>query len=115
MKYLLQQSIAQGKFQNHFTFQANHALNEYAYDEAPVLAGAGVVNLSAPKKMYVILEVRAAGAWSLTYRNSDTQAPPYTRNGSGNALFPQEFVCEQAVFTGVTEVSGYWIEAGNTR
>lgn len=114
MKVPNQQSIAVSRILNHFTFQANHRVNEYDLGSAAILAGAGTVSLQDPKKIYVILEVRAAGAWSVAYRNSDSKAGPYTRNGSGNAVFPQEFICERAQFTGVTEVSGYWIGAIST-
>ncbi|WCL51511.1 hypothetical protein [Leptospira sp. GIMC2001] len=72
---------------------------------------AGAVSLNEEDRFYAITEVRAAGAWTCAYKNSDPNADDQNRNGSGNQLFPVPWIVERAVFTDVTEVSGYFIPA----
>ena len=70
-------------------------------------AVAGAVNLSNPKRIYCITEVRSGGAWSVSYVNNGNQ---YTRNGSGSIHYYFPISSESLQFTGVTEVSGFFLE-----
>ncbi|TGK79268.1 hypothetical protein EHQ23_19645 [Leptospira bourretii] len=96
-KFLAAQDIARAPYANHFT----------------ELHDTNVVNLNDPQKIYVITEVRSGGAWTCEYTNSSADGEVYTRNGSGiQTFFPKAFVGENLKFTGVTEVSGFFIPAG---
>ncbi len=95
-RFIQAQDVARAQFANHFT--EPHS--------------GGAVNLVDEKKIFAITEVRAGGAWSCVYFNSDKEGREFTRNGSGNASFFIPWVAETMRFTGVTEVSGYWIPAG---
>lgn len=99
-KMIQAQDVARAPFSNAFTLQDN----------------AGAVVLNDPERVYAITEVRASGAWTASYSNSDRDGEVYTRNGSGNSQFtPIPWVAEDVSFSGVDEVSGYWIPAGRTR
>lgn len=96
-KFLALQDIARAPYANHFT----------------ELHDTNVVNLNDPLKIFVITEVRAGGAWTCEFTNSSADGKIYIRNGNGIQSFvPQAFVGESLKFTGVTEVSGYFIPAG---
>lgn len=95
-RFIQAQDVARAPYANHFT----------------VPHSGGAVTLINDKKIFAITEVRSAGAWSCIYFNSDEEGIEYTRNGNGNASFFIPWVAEHLRFTGVTEVSGYWIPAG---
>lgn len=96
-RFIQRQDIDRAKCSNHFTLQGS----------------AGALVLQDPNRIYAITEVRAAGAWSCTFSNSDPDGLVYTRNGSGSGQFnPVPWVGEVFNFTGIQEVSGFWIPAG---
>lgn len=87
------------KVQNHFTQQGE----------------AGVVSLADEQLYFAILEVRAAGAWTCIYNNLDPNRDVSTRNGNGDLSFAVPWIVNTANFTGVEEISGYYVKGMRTR
>ncbi|MBE7411402.1 MAG: hypothetical protein HS129_04945 [Leptospiraceae bacterium] len=95
MKFVHPNDQERGEIQNNFTLQGS----------------GGALVLNDRDKLYLITEVRASGAWSCNYTNSKGES--YTRNGSGNTLLHPPWSAEILVFSGILEVSGYFMEVGN--
>jgi len=94
VKFIHPQDLKRSSLQNNFTLQGT----------------AGILNLIDSKKFYCITEVRASGAWSCNYINSKGES--FNRNGSGNLQYTVPWSAEAFNFTGILEVSGFFMEVG---
>ncbi|MDI7166627.1 hypothetical protein [Leptospira santarosai] len=93
------QDLELARINNHFTIPLNGG------------NGNSEIILNDKEKIFVILEVRALGAWTIDYLNNSAkdEIQEYTRNGNGNEQFTVPFAVEKATLTGISEVSGFFI------
>ncbi|ULH29242.1 hypothetical protein [Leptospira weilii] len=91
-----------------FTFQDFFRLEIQNQFTAP-----GNLVLNAPDRMYFITEIAASGAWTIHVKgnNADQDLRNYDRHGSGDKQFFRPICASEASFNGVSEVSGFWINA----
>ncbi|EMJ64581.1 hypothetical protein [Leptospira sp. P2653] len=88
------QDFSRLEFQNQFTVPGNTVLDE-------------------KDRMYFITEVVASGNWTIYIKgnNADQDLRNYDRHGSGDKQFFRPICASEASFNGVSEVSGFWINA----
>ncbi|PJZ51562.1 hypothetical protein CH380_19120 [Leptospira adleri] len=104
-KVFTAQDLELSRINNHFTIPL------VSVDEEGNPIPSPKIVLTNPERIFVILEVRAAGPWTITYLNNSAkdEEQEYTRNGNGNEQFTVPFSVEKATLTGISEVSGYFI------
>ncbi|TGK41216.1 hypothetical protein [Leptospira andrefontaineae] len=73
----------------------------------------GSVELNDPKKLYFITAIHATGAWTIlgSTLNQDPKFRPFTKNGTGPIQFLFPLCLEEASFSGILEVTGFFIPA----
>ncbi|TGM04869.1 hypothetical protein EHQ76_07445 [Leptospira barantonii] len=94
LKSLTFQDFSRLEFQNQFTVPGNTILN-------------------ANDRLYFITEVTSPGAWTIHAKgnNADQNLRNYDRRGTGDKQFFRPICASEVSFSGVTEVSGFWINA----
>lgn len=65
--------------------------------------------LNDPNRIYFVTSIRGTN-WTMNVKNNGNQ---YTRSGSTDMQFYVPVVANVIVFTGITEVSGFYIELTN--
>ncbi|TGM99693.1 hypothetical protein [Leptospira yasudae] len=82
------------KFQNQFT-----------------VPGTSILNSS--DRQYFLTHIHASGPWTIHIKgnNADSEMSVYDRKGSGDLQFFLPLCASEVSFTGVSEVSGFWINA----
>ncbi|MCG6170218.1 hypothetical protein [Leptospira sanjuanensis] len=94
-----------------FTFQDFSRLEFQNQFTAP-----GSTLLNSKDRLYFITEVIANGAWTIHVKgnNEDQELRDYSRTGTGDKQFFRPICASEASFQGISEVSGFWINASKT-
>lgn len=73
----------------------------------------GSVILNSPDRQYFLTHVQASGPWTIHAKgnNADSEMSEYDRKGTGDFQFFIPLCASEFSFTGVNEVSGFWINA----
>ncbi|PNV74384.1 hypothetical protein BES34_014295 [Leptospira inadai serovar Lyme] len=93
MKSISLQDLARLQFQNQFTVPGTEVLND-------------------PDKLYFITAIEATGPWTISIKseNQDEKFRTFTRTGKGPEQFFLPVCVDEATFTGVSEVSGFYLK-----
>ncbi|EMJ62100.1 MULTISPECIES: hypothetical protein [Leptospira] len=93
-KSITLQDIGRIQYQNQFTVLGTESLNDSG-------------------RLYYITNIHALGDWTISVKgnNADQKLTNYSRSGTGDFQFFLPLCVSEVSFSGVIEVSGFWVNA----